>query len=66
MSVKLSSIDNELMVKIYSAKARGVQVFTLSAISANSLARLISSGFAQDINGFAYLTDKGLKKVKKL
>lgn len=64
--VKLSIIDRKLMTKISNSKARGMQIFIFSAVQSNSFERLCSAGMAEDINGFAYLTDKGIKKVKKL
>lgn len=66
MAVRLSEVDKELMINISNSRARGTDIFVFSAVQNNSFLRLCSGGLAEDINGFAYLTDKGIKKVKKL
>lgn len=65
MAIKINDLDRELMKSINKSKARGKQIYTMNAIQSNSFARLVSSGLVEDINGFAYLTQKGIKKVSK-
>lgn len=66
MAIKFIGVDREVLVKIQNGKARGTDISKFSDIQSKAFIRLCGAGLAEDINGFAYVTGKGLKKLRKI
>ena len=66
MAVKISNLECDLLKRIDKAKSRGEDVSRFTEIQNKAYLRLVSAGLAENINGFAYVTDKGMKKLRSI
>jgi hypothetical protein len=62
----MTSLEYELLYRINKSKSRGENISKFTELQYKTFCRLLSSGFAEDINGYSYVTAKGLNKLRKL
>ena len=64
MAIKIAESEYKLLVSIQNEKARGKNISEFNDVKNKAFARLCTAGFAETIDGYAYVTDKGIKKPK--
>lgn len=61
--MKFTNLEYDLLSRINKTKSRGEDISKFTEVQNKAFDRLLSAGFAEDINGYAYVTNKGLKKL---
>jgi hypothetical protein len=63
--MKFTNLEYDLLHRINQAKSRGENISNFTEIQNKTFYRLLSFGLAEDVNGYAYVTSKGLNKLRK-